>query len=340
MTVIGIDIGGANLKFSDGAQQHYTRSFELWRQPERLAAELAEGLAEFRRVDALAITMTGELCDCFETRAEGVARITAAVESLPEALGPSSFYQVGGGFVASSRAVSEWPKTAAANWDAITRWAAAVFSKDSGIVLDIGSTTTDLIPFRCGEVTARGRTDFERLRAGELVYCGATRTPLGSILPEVVWDSVPLGLAAEWFASLKDVMLLCGELEERPADTETCDGRPLTRAHSLRRLARMLCTEPEEAGEPLIVELARAIKQALLDRLARAWLAQTALGQFVGNDGLVILSGSGEWLGRLLLRHVGWNGRVVAWSELYSPPASDAAAASAVARLRRASLGQ
>lgn len=334
MSVIGIDIGGANLKFSDGERLHFTRMFELWRQPERLAEGLAEGLSLFPRFERLAVTMTGELCDCFETRAEGVARIVAAVETLPAASGQTLYYLVGGQFVAAPRAVTAWHLTAAANWDAIARFVAQLFPDDQGFLLDIGSTTTDLIPFCRGEVSAEGATDFGRLRAGELVYCGAARTPLGAIMSEYALGEERWGLAAEWFASLEDVFVLCGVMAERPDDCATCDGRPLTRGHSLRRLARMLCTEPEEVGEPLLLELAAAIKEALLDRLERAWRLQANRGK-LGNAGTrVVLSGSGEWLGRLLLERIGWSGRVSAWSELFSPAASGAAAAFAVARLQ------
>lgn len=333
MSVIGIDIGGANLKFSDGARLHFTRAFELWRQPERLAGALAEGLDSFPPSDLLAITMTGELCDCFAARAEGVARIVGAVEALPAVWGRRLYYQVGGEFVEAARAVTTWQRTAAANWDAIARLVARLFPGEEGLLLDIGSTTTDLIPFRRGEVTAEGMTDFQRLRAGELVYCGAARTPLGAILAEFVQGTDRWGLAAEWFASLEDVFVLCGVIAERPADCATCDGRPLTRSHALRRLARMLCTEPEESGEQLILDLAAAIKEALLDRLERACRLQLARSKWGAGATRVVLSGSGEWLGRLLLERIGWSGRVTSWSELFSPAASGAAAAFALARL-------
>ncbi|MFN5709817.1 MAG: hydantoinase/oxoprolinase family protein [Planctomycetota bacterium] len=334
MSAIGIDIGGANLKFSDGHRQHFTQPFELWRQPDQLREALAKGLESFPRVDQIAIAMTGELCDCFGTRAEGVARITAAVESASAAFGPASFYQVGGRWVNATQAAREWRSTAAANWDAIARLAAREFPAESGVVLDIGSTTTDLVPIHRGTVAAEGATDFERLRTGELVYCGAARTPLGSILPEFVRGTERMGLAGEWFASLEDVFVLCGHIPERPEDRATCDGRPLTGAFALRRLARMLCTEPEEAGQPLILELAEAIKQALLDRLEQAWRFLASRANLADKVTRVVVSGSGEWLGRLLLNRVGWAGSVTLWSERFSPEASVAAAAFALARLR------
>ncbi len=333
MRVVGIDIGGANLKFSDGLRQHDSISFELWRRPSELTAALAEGVASYGQIDKLAVTMTGELCDCFATRREGVARIVDAVCRLPAKRGQVQFYQVGGRLVGAEEASQHWTLTAAANWDAIARLVAEEFPQEAGWVLDIGSTTTDLIRFEQGSVAARGKTDFERLRWGELVYCGVARTPLNALLTEWNTGDVRWGLAAEWFASLDDVFVLCGDLPESPEQRQTCDGRPLTREWALRRLGRMLCTEPEEAGEMLIVELARALKDSLLQRLASAWERQTQRGLRSSADERVVLSGSGEWLGRQLLQRVGWAGAVSSWGEQFTPQASTAAAAFAVARL-------
>ena len=47
--IIGIDVGGANLKLADGRGFHLSRPFALWRHPERLAAELKALLAARRR---------------------------------------------------------------------------------------------------------------------------------------------------------------------------------------------------------------------------------------------------------------------------------------------------
>lgn len=333
MSLIGVDIGGANLKFSDGGERHCSCPFELWRHPDQLAAALQQQLGRFPRVTGLAVTMTGELCDCFDSRAIGVARIVNAVMEARVGVAAPVFYQLGGRFVAAPQAVDDWAATAAANWEAIARFIARELSDETGWVLDLGSTTTDLVPFSGGGVQAQGRSDFERLQLGELVYLGAARTTLSSILPEFAVRGRPIGLASEWFAALNDVFVLCGDLPERPGDFETCDGRPLTRACSLRRLARMLCTAPEEAGEGLILELAGAIKRALLQRLERALARQTGAGVSLLTGSRMVVSGSGEWLARILLRGIGWNRELTSWSESYGPEASTAAAAFAVARL-------
>ncbi|HJK68070.1 MAG TPA: H4MPT-linked C1 transfer pathway protein, partial [Methanocorpusculum sp.] len=70
--MIGIDVGGANLKVVDeeGVHIHYC---PLWRE-----SNLAEILAEYKGADA-AVVMSGELADSFFNKAEGIAYIVGAV---------------------------------------------------------------------------------------------------------------------------------------------------------------------------------------------------------------------------------------------------------------------
>src|SRR5687767_897273 len=81
VAVLGLDIGGANLKAAHTDGTALCRAFPLWRTPDRLASELQRLLADLPAHDVLAVTMTGELCDCFATRAEGVAAILHSVEA-------------------------------------------------------------------------------------------------------------------------------------------------------------------------------------------------------------------------------------------------------------------
>jgi len=84
---IGLDIGGANLKAATSAGGALSRPFALWKHPDRLADELAVIAAELRPTGPVAVTMTGELCDCFRTKRDGVRHILAAAGSAfrPEA---------------------------------------------------------------------------------------------------------------------------------------------------------------------------------------------------------------------------------------------------------------
>src|SRR5712691_1298217 len=77
--VLGLDIGGANLKaaHSDGSAR--LQPFELWKHPQQLSEVLNELIHGMPAHDLLAVTMTGELCDCYATKREGVHAILEAV---------------------------------------------------------------------------------------------------------------------------------------------------------------------------------------------------------------------------------------------------------------------
>ena len=79
---IGLDIGGANLKLAHSdAQAKWSKSlpFAMWKQSASLAASLAQAIDDSPEFHGIAVTMTGELADCFSTRAHGVACILEQV---------------------------------------------------------------------------------------------------------------------------------------------------------------------------------------------------------------------------------------------------------------------
>lgn len=156
--------------------------------------------------------MTAELCDCYPTKADGVLAVLAAAA---QAMGsrPLSVWGIDGRFHELDEIRRRPVQAAAANWLALATAAARLVPDDRGLMIDIGSTTTDIIPLDRGRVAVRGRTDTERLQTGELVYAGIRRTPLCALATELpLWQGPPIGLAAELFATSLDVFLTLGDL--------------------------------------------------------------------------------------------------------------------------------
>jgi len=69
--ILGLDIGGANIKAYHTSGAVRNRPFRMWEKPHELTEMLASLLAELPPSDVLAVTMTGELCDCFESKRQG-----------------------------------------------------------------------------------------------------------------------------------------------------------------------------------------------------------------------------------------------------------------------------
>jgi len=289
-SALGIDIGGANLKAAHVSGATRLQAFDLWKHPADLADALRDLLRDLPPLDFLAVTMTGELCDCFASKREGVQTILDAVALVADSCAVGVWH-TGGGFLGLPAARARPLAVAAANWHALASFCGRLAPRGPALLLDVGSTTTDVVPLVDGIPLPRGRTDPERLQFRELVYTGVRRTPLCALLGG---DG-----AAELFATTLDVYLLLGLLPEDPTSCRTADGRPATRTAAHGRLARMICADTETSTSEQRLRLAQdlADRQARLIRQAVDIVAQ----HLPAPPQAIILSGSGEFLGRRAL---------------------------------------
>lgn len=333
--IIGLDIGGANLKAASVDGQAVSRAFAIWREPDRLGEQLSSLLDNLPTADALAVTMTAELADCFQTKQEGVRRILESV--LHAASGrPVVVWQTGGEFVTVADAMELSQFVAAANWHALATFSGRLAEKGDALLIDIGTTTTDFIPIRDGIPIPWGRTDRNRLASHELVYTGVGRTPVCSLATQVTLDDHPIGLAAELFATTRDVYLLTGDHQEDDGCCDTADGRPATLANASRRLARMLCCDTTEIGDDQLLEVAQQIASIQLERLVRAVTRVIGISQDDPHPlETILISGSGSFLAhRLVAAHRDLAAsRQIDLGDCFSGDVATAACAFAVARL-------
>ncbi len=327
--IIGIDIGGANIKMTDLNQQARNLPFALWKQKENLANVLQNEIAKYPEAERIAVTMTGELADCFSSKAEGVRFIT---EEVVKAAGkvPVQIWQTAGEFVSPSIAIEFPLLTAAANWHALATWAARATASSSGLLIDIGSTTTDIIPLKQGVPASNGLTDFERLRYGELVYTGGKRTPLCAVARSVMLDGKEIPLAAEFFATTQDIYLILNLLPEESDNYDTADARPADCRHASQRIAKMVCCDTHELGATQIQSIAEQFAEHQMALLKRA--IRQVLTQISYQPEYLIVSGSSEFLAHMLIKEIPEldQADVISLSETVSPEIASAACAHAV----------
>ena len=265
-TTLGIDIGGANLKYATGDGDARSLPFPLWMRPEDLAAQLQHDIAAFSDVRRLAVTMTGELADCFLDRDEGVKHIVHACAAAADRMGcrEAWYYGVDGRFHDASSACRHPDRIAAANWHALGSHVAQRFANelDEGAVLiDVGSTTTDMVPLRHGRVTTTAKTDFDRLREGSLVYVGGERTTICSLVDKLTFRGQTIPVMREAFATMDDARLLTGHAAENLDDTNTSDGKPRDLFHAANRMARMIGLDHRSVSIDEAVFLARQVHE-------------------------------------------------------------------------------
>ena len=238
-SILGLDIGGANLKAAHSSGSARTVPFALWKHPERLADELRLLTATMPAHTRLAVAMTGELCDCFAAKRDGVRAILQSVHAAAGTT-PIRVWCMRSCFIDLMAALDDPLPVAAANWLALAHLVARRFADETALLIDSGSTTTDIVYLNRGTPEPRGLTDPQRLTTGELVYTGVRRTPICSVLG--------MEVAAEFFATMQDAYLARGLIPERPDDCDTADGRPATRVFAHARLARQAACRCRDDG--------------------------------------------------------------------------------------------
>jgi len=332
MSWLAIDIGGANLKASDGCRYALSIPFELWKEPENLKGQLRQLIAEAPASERLAVTMTGELADCFPSKAEGVRLILKAVV---QAAGDREtlIYLTDGQSVSPRMAMAKPELAAASNWHALARFAGRYASDGAALLMDVGSTTCDIIPLLDGRPTALGRNDTERLLAGELVYTGVERTPLCAVANEIPYRGQWCPIAREFFATMRDVYVVLGELPERPGDMDTADGRPATKNASRARLGRMICADPEQLDQADALVMSQSFADAQASDIRAA--VRKVVDRMPSLPQTVVLSGHGEFVARRVLSKSGLQTQVISLTEHLGPDMSRAATAYALAALAR-----
>jgi probable H4MPT-linked C1 transfer pathway protein len=330
MTWLGLDIGGANLKAADGHGWTRIVPFPLWRDPEGLLAALAALIQRAPTADRLAVTMTGELCDSFRTKAEGVGRILAAVEQAA-ARRRVSIYLVDGRLVTIDEARESPQLAAASNWHALARFACRFVEGRAGLLIDIGSTTSDIVPLIDGRPSPRGFNDTHRLLSGELVYSGIGRTPICAITNWLPWRGARCPVAAELFATSADAYVILGELPEQTHYRSTADGRPLTKEFARERLARMICADASTFSDVDARQAAACVREAQIAQLHSA--VQQVFSTMDCQPECVILSGTGEFLASNLFPSVFPTGSLISLADRLGRPVSECGPAHALAVL-------
>ncbi len=271
---IGWDIGGAHLKaalLNEHGEliQVLQLACPLWMGLGYLESAITDALQAFKIKPSgadHAVTMTGELVDCFANRHDGVIAIASLAAKL---LGKDTlFYAANHDLVALARVSALTPYIASTNWHASA--SALAMQVDDALFIDIGSTTTDIIAISNGKVNSTNLSDAARMADDSLVYTGVVRTPVMALAQKIPFDGQLVNVAAEYFASMADVYRLTGELLPAHDMAETADGKGKTALESARRLARMIGHDVETKPIEAWKNLAQTCKTIQMNQITAA----------------------------------------------------------------------
>ncbi len=296
MKIAGFDIGGANtdlaiIDFEDGEIKNIEVDFKylpMWSDNDDLSkvlVELIENICPLSQIDGVGISMTAELVDAYDTKKQGVLDVAEKCEETFSC--PIAYVGIDG--MLSPEEIRKNPlKAAAANWIATAQIATLI--ADDCIFIDTGSTTTDIIPVKNGHECAIGKSDFDRLATGELVYTGTLRTNLASFVNEIEFKNNKYNVASELFAQTADVYMMLDLISEEDYVCDTFDGETKSKLDCAKRIARILCADLDMLSMDDIAEISNIIHQKQIEQISEG-LKQVSTTQ---NLDLIITTGLGK----------------------------------------------
>lgn len=303
---VGWDVGGAHVKaclVEAGTVRDVAQwPTPLWQGLEHLDAAIEAARARWPHLDCArhAATMTAEMTDLFPDREAGVA---ALADRIASRLGPATrFFAGADAWLSGTEAAAQWREVASANWLA-TAHLIGTRHRDA-LLVDIGSTTTDIIPVVDGAPSPRGRTDAERLASGELVYVGAVRTPLCALTRRIRFRDAEYNVMNELFATTADVFRLTGELAAEGDQYPAADGADKSIEATQRRLARMIGMDARDALAIEWHDFAGRWRDAMADEIA-VHLRRVAATAALPAHAPLVGAGCGLFLARELAARCG-----------------------------------
>jgi len=257
-----IDIGGANIKiFNEGIYKTYY--FPFWKRKD----EFKNFIKNLNlKSDVFGITMTAELSDCFEDKREGVHFI---LKNIEDAIDGKIFVlsnDLNFKIIDIEDAKKNPYAVASANFISTAKYISE--REHEGILIDIGTTTTDIIPFKDKKILAKNN-DLERLQNCQLIYKGVLRTNVATIIKNLNIRKRKTKISSEYFSIIGDVYRILGEIHENEYEVETPDGRGKDLESCKRRLARIVCCDLNEIKDEEIYEIAKQIKKKQISEIEK-----------------------------------------------------------------------
>ncbi|MBT3548826.1 MAG: hypothetical protein HOI56_03780 [Gammaproteobacteria bacterium] len=266
---IGWDIGAAHTKITILLNNKDTVkcsiiSCELWKSLSRLK-DIIEGVNDmykkkFQIINL--ISMSAEMCDVFSSRKEGVKSVLSLFERkgfinhiYSKDIGISKF----NGF-------KQYASLASTNWMAIPDYLKGM--EKNVIAIDIGSTTTDIVLIKNHKCINKRHDDFSGLHTNELLYTGALRTPIYSVISSIILNKRIYNVIPENFSTMSDIYRLLSIIRNKSDYTSTADGRSKSKKDTLQRISRIFGFDFTKVNNDIIIKLSRKIMAAHLDQIS------------------------------------------------------------------------
>ncbi len=335
MLIVGIDIGGvfvksATVEYSgdEGTLLKTERNpFNFRLNNHNLNEALTEELylhADPKDIDAVVITITAETVGIFRTLEEGVVTISEICSRTYKDI-PHGFIAVDGKVHTIEDVLKAPLDFASANWIA-TSYLASRFIKD-GFFIDVGSTSSDIIPIVNGEVCPEGKIDMYRLHTGELIYAGILRTYIQCLVGKLPFRNGWIGLSSELRCFTAHIYVYLGLIKEitmlHPFSGKQIN---INRSEAKEAICRSVCSDSTILSDEEVYAMAKYIHEQQISMIVESIKSIKALKWNKDIDLSYVVAGSGSFLAKKAVEILG--GEVV---QSYDDFVKDADNATAVA---------
>lgn len=265
--LIGWDIGGANTKICVFDSNYniidtYSENLKIWENFSNLRSLFTKVYNKYETYEVSNfITITAESCDNFLERNDGILKIIELCKN--HMLGKNFYFSNDGNYIDYSAALLKPNKLFSTNWMLSLNF--LNLSRDIDVLIDIGSTTTDIIYKNMS--VKDNVSDYQRLCNNTLVYVGVVRTPLSMLIDSVNYRNNLSPLINEVYATTGDIFNITKDIDFTNSHYRGADGKSFTRENSLIRLGRNIGFDYNPNDEKYLVEISKKIKREIIKKI-------------------------------------------------------------------------
>lgn len=270
---VGLDIGGANVKINaivmtDSGEFRLIHYFNRQMLVDNFDHVLNTFKNDFKvNFDVVGVTTTGEYGIIFPRLKDGIIFFKEKISNFFKQ--PTYWMNLSGDMIKLGE-LNDPYDVVASNWVATSLFVGEYICRDC-ILVDSGSTTTDIIPISKGRPVNKSRFDYERLASGNLVYTGGINTHVGCITNKLILNEVETNLSSEYFATAGDIHYILGHINSLTyrnylgrfpgySNPDEC----------YTRLAHMICADDKLISRETILDMAKQVYEKQLNQISES----------------------------------------------------------------------